>query len=292
MSRKVVTFGVPSAAGAFTDAPAKTPAALRAAGLLAALGARGIDVTDGGDERLFPPVEDPEHPTCRNVPGVIDAMSATAAAAASTEGVALMIGGDCSLLPGLLAGTRRRVGDNVGLVFLDAHGDLNTPQTTPSGRICGMALAVALGHGEKDLVDVAGTPPLDPGRTVMLGFRELDPGERRLIEGVGLAQEAASVLRNGMDLTADLALRVIGATPFVLHFDVDVIDAKEMSTQAPAALGRGLSRASAAVLLRRLLRSPQAVAVGVTGFDAERDTDGHHARALVEILAGAFGPES
>lgn len=98
------------------------------------------------------------------------------------------------------------------------------------------------------------------------------------------------MLRNGPETTADIALRVIGPTPFAVHLDVDVIDAAEMATQVPAALGRGLSRADATKLLRKLLTSPHIVAVGVTGYDAGSDPDGAHARALVEILAGAMAP--
>lgn len=292
MAQKVVVYGVPSAAGAFTNAPTRSPAALRGAGLVAALRGQGLDVEDAGDGPTLPAAEDPEHPTCRNVPGVLRAIAAAAATGEVRDGLALMIGGDCSLLPGLLAGARRRAGDRLGLVVLDAHGDLNTPQTTPSGRICGMALAVALGHGHRELVAAAGSPPLDRGRTVMLGFRELDPGERRLLEGIALARGAASVLQDGAEASADIALRVIGPTPFAIHLDVDVIDAAEMATQVPAAQGRGLSRGDARKLLRRLLASPHVVALGVTGYDAGSDPDGVHARALVEILAGAMAPVS
>ncbi len=167
--------------------------------------------------------------------------------------------------------------------------DLNTPQTTPSGRICGMALAVALGHGQKELVSASGhTPLVDPARTALLGLREIDPGERKLMENVGLALEATDVIRSGPEAAADLALRVAGDLPIVVHFDVDIIDGREMATHLPAALGRGLPRTDVALLLRKLLKSPRVVALSVSGFDMDGDADGSHARALVEILAGAL----
>jgi arginase len=290
MSSRVVVLGVPSAAGAFTDSPSRSTQAIRDAGLVAALTSRGLEVEDGGDIGPFHSAEDSDHPTCRNVAGVVDMMKRTESAVADAgKGLTLAIGGDCSFVSGVLAGARKRAGGPVALVYLDAHGDLNTPQTTPSGRICGMALAVALGHGQKDLVSASGhTPLVDPARTALLGLREIDPGERKLMENVGLALEATDVIRSGPEAAADLALRVAGDLPIVVHFDVDIIDGREMATHLPAALGRGLPRTDVALLLRKLLKSPRVVALSVSGFDMDSDADGSHARALVEILAGGL----
>jgi arginase len=290
LTPSVVVFGVPSAAGAFTNGPARAPAALRAAGLVPALADSGNAVSDTGDLPVFTAAADPGHPDCRNLGGVLGALNATASAAAAHAGLSLMLGGDCSLLPGLLHGMRERFGHDLGLVYLDAHGDLNTPQTSPSGRICGMALAVALGQGHRQLVADFGTPALEPGRTALLGFRELDPGERGMLGRLGLAWDAATILRRGVDSVAERALRIVGARPFVIHLDVDLIDASEITTRVPAVPGRGLSRVATTALLRGLLGSGNAVALGVTGFDAEADEAGTHARALVEVLAAALAP--
>jgi arginase len=247
-------------------------------------------VEDGGDIGPFHSAEDSEHPTCRNVAGVVDMMRRTESAVAGAgNGLTLVLGGDCSLVSGVLAGARKRVGGPVALVFLDAHGDLNTPQTSPSGRICGMALAVALGHGHKDLVSASShTPLVDPARTALLGPREIDPGERKLMEILGLALEATDVIRSGPEAAADLALRVAGDLPIVVHLDVDIIDGHEMATNLPAALGGGLPRTDVATLLGKLLRARRVVALTVSGFEKDGDADGSHARALVEILAGAI----
>jgi len=290
MQSRVVVLGLPSAAGSFTDSPMHAPQALREAGLIAALASRGLAVEDRGNVGSFPSVEDPDHPTCRNSTGVVHMLKCTeSAVAAAGDDLMLVIGGDCSLLSGVLAGARRRAGGPVSLVYLDAHGDLNTPQTTPSGRICGMALAVAIGQGSTDLVSAGGHVPLvDPARTALLGLREIDPGERNLLETVGLVLEAEAVIRSGPDAAAALALRVAGDMPTVVHFDVDIIDGHEMATRLPAAVGRGLSRVDVAVLLGKLLKAPRVVALTVCGFETAGDADGSHARALVEILASGL----
>jgi arginase len=291
MSKAIVISGIPSAAGSFTDTASRSAAAIRAAGLLSALESRGLEVKSRPDLPAFPFGDDPAHPTCRNAAVVAEAIRAAAAevAAAAPGGLVLALGGDCSLLPGVVGGARRHAGGPVGLIFLDAHGDLNTPHTTPSGRVAGMALALALGHGDAGLLAAAGPVPLvEPQRTALLGFRDLDPGERRLVEGVGLALGAHDIVRAGTEQASAQALRLVGDVPFVVHLDVDVIDGSEMVTQSPPAGGRGLTRQQLSELLGRLLQSARVTALCLTGFDADRDRDGQNARALVELLSGAL----
>jgi arginase len=266
---------------------------LRGAGLVQSLESAGLSVIDRPDLRTFPCRDDPEHPTCRNVAGVVESIHAAAdeVAEALPQGFVIMLGGDCALLPGFVKGARRHVGGSVGLVFLDAHGDLNTPSTTPSGRISGMALAVTLGHGCAELLEAGGTTPLvEPRRTAMLGFRDLDPGERGLVEDVGLALSSQDIHRTGARQSSDSALRLIGELPFVVHLDVDVIDGSQMLAEVPPAPGRGLTRSQMAALLRGILSSSRAIGISVTGFNPDHDDDGQHARALAEMLAGALTP--
>ncbi len=292
MSKSIVITGAPSAAGSFTDAASRSAAAIRQAGLAPALERCGLEVTSRADLPVFPFRDDPEHPTCRNVPLVVEAIRATVGEVADAlpGGFVLMLGGDCSLLPAVVGGLRRHVGGPVGLVFLDAHGDLNTPQTTPSGRVAGMALALALGHGQRELLEAAGEAPLvEPQRVALLGFRDLDPGERRLVEGgVGLALGAHDIVRAGPAQATAQALRLVEDVPFVVHLDLDIVDASEMLTQVPPAGGRGLTREQLSSVLRGLLSSPQASALCLTGFDPDRDRDGHMARDVVELLSGVL----
>src|SRR5512138_704093 len=159
LARRVVSFGVPSAAGAARPGVERASSALSAAGLAGALAGRGRAVIDRGDLSLFPWRPDPEHPQARNASGVACAAAATMRELAQIEpdALALILGGGCSLLPGAVAGLARRAGAAPVIVLLDAHADLNTPETTLSGNLDGMALALALGRGPEPLATL-GTP--------------------------------------------------------------------------------------------------------------------------------------
>ncbi|HEY6547361.1 MAG TPA: arginase family protein, partial [Vicinamibacteria bacterium] len=176
---KVAVFGVPSAAGGRASGVSQAPWRLREAGLLEALRATGATVVNLSDLSLFPYVDDPAHPQARNAGVVACAVRAAAdeMTRAHAEGFTVLLGGDCSLVAGPVAGARRHFGEPVGLIFLDADADLNTPATTPSGFLHGMALATALGRGPQEVVEAMGASPyLDPEHVSLVGFRALDPG--------------------------------------------------------------------------------------------------------------------
>src|SRR5207249_9699537 len=102
-----------------------------------------------------------------------------------------VIGGDHSLAIGSIAGSTgwySRQGEQLGLIWFDAHGDANTPETTPSGNIHGMSLAVTLGMGDPDLVNLGGRAPKVLARNaVLIGVRDLDPGEREFLKKSGVS---------------------------------------------------------------------------------------------------------
>ena len=130
---KVAVFGVPTAAGAHGAGVARAPFALRAAGLLSALKEHGATVVNLSDLSLFPYREDPDHPRARNAEVVACALRATAdeMTRALGEGFTVVLGGDCTLAAAAAAGAGQALGEEVGLVFIDANADLNTPETTP-----------------------------------------------------------------------------------------------------------------------------------------------------------------
>lgn len=289
---KIAVVGVPSAAGAFGPGPSRAPFALRQAGLLEALEAAGPRVVNLSDLSLFPHLEDPEHPRCRNLAGAACAARAAGdeLTRALDEGFTIVLGGDCSLLPGTAGGARARLGRDVGVVFLDADADLNTPETTPSGRLNGMALALALGHGPEELAAAGGPPPaVQPDHAALLGFRALDPGERSAIGALALALPARAVKSLGPRASAALALDAVenGDGPLLVHFDVDVIDPEEMPAKSPLLPGPGLSLEETGGLLTALLASPRVVALELCEYDPDLDPEGVHARKLVALAARA-----
>jgi arginase len=245
------------------------------------------------DLSLFPFRDDPENPRARNV--AVAACAARAAAdempRALGEGFTLVLGGDCSIVVGTLSGARAAMGRDVGLVFIDANADLNTPETSPSGRLCGMALALALGLGPGEMTALGGTGPetVDPDHVALVGFRSLDPGEKKLLGDLGLVLPAIAARSLGMRATAALALDAVNndGGPILVHFDVDAIEPTVMPAKAAITPGPGFSWQEASDLLTALVASPRIVALEVTEFDPSWDTEGAYAREVVDLVARA-----
>lgn len=291
-SGKIAVFGVPTSAGARASGLERGPFALREAGLLRDLEARGARVVNLSDLSMFPYRDDPEHASARNAAVVACALRAGAdeMTRALREGFTIVLGGDCTLVAGTLGGARRALGEPVGLVYLDANADLNTPETSPSGHLSGMALALALGHGPEELVSAGGEAPVVAAEHVaLLGYRALDAGERPRLSELGLALPAAAVRTLGARVAAALALEGVanGDGPLVVHLDVDVIDPAEMPAKQSITAGAGLTLAETSDLLTAILSSPRVVALEVTEFDASRDPDGAHARKVVDLVVRA-----
>jgi arginase len=289
---KVAVFGVPTAAAARGPGMERAPFALREAGLLSRLRASGATVVNLSDLSLFPYRDDPEHPRARNAEVVSCAVRAAAdeMTRALPEGFTVVLGGDCTLAAAAAAGARTALKEAVGLVYVDANADLNTPETTPSGYLDGMALALALGRGPEPLVAALGSAPaVQPGHVALLGFRELDPGEREPLGELGLALPASAARKLGMRVTTALALDGVenGDGPVVVHLDVDAIDPAEMPAHDVVTPGTALSLAEVSDLLTALLASPRVVALDVAEYNPQRDPDGVHARKLVDLVTRA-----
>ena len=269
---------------------AEAPNRLCEAGLLEALRGAGLLVVNLSDLSLFPYRDDPEHPRARNAEVVACAVRATAdeMTRALGEGFTLVLGGDCTLVAGLVGGAWAALGQPVGLVYLDANADLNTPETSPSGFLSGMALALTLGRAG-GAVSATPSPAVLPEHVALVGYRELDPGERRPLGDLGLALPAAAAKALGMRATAALALDAVANEdgPVVVHLDVDVIDPGEMPAKESVTPGSGLTWTEASDLLTALLASPRVAAFLVCEYQPARDPDLVYGRRLVELIARA-----
>jgi arginase len=291
---RVAVFGVPSAAGTAGPGTERGPFALREAGLLERLRAGGRTVVNLSDLSLFPYVDDAGS-KARNVAGA--ACAARAAAdemkRALAEGFAIVLGGDCSLLPGAVAGLQAARGGPVGVVHLDANADLNTPETSPTGCLAGMSLSLAMGQGPRELAGLP-QPPVDPDHVSLVGFRALDKGERPRIADLGLALPAAAARTLGMRAAAALALDGVnnGDGPVLVHLDVDLVDAGAMPAKTTLTPGAGLSWEGATTLLTALLSSPRVVALSVAELDPSRDADGDCARRVVDLVGRALDAQA
>jgi arginase len=181
--------------------------------------------------------------------------------------------GDCVATLGMVAGLQRR-GVDCNLVWLDAHGDFNTWETTPSGFLGGMPLAMLNGLGEQTIVEALGIRPLPSGRILLVGARDLDPGERDNLSRAGVPQAAI----------ADLPAMTPPDGPLYVHLDLDVVSTEEMpAVNYPAAGGPGAAQVRLA--LDHLFATGRVAALSVTCWDPALDGAGR-SRATAELLVG------
>jgi arginase len=292
MSR-VTIVGAPTSAGAYAPGQEEGPRALRDAGLCDALAARGAEVTDAGDVEGFRWAPDPAHPRAANLATVADGARQVAAlvASAGEDDTVLVLGGDCTIELGTVAGLRDRV-DRLGLVYLDLHADLNVPSSVVDGALdwMGVAHLLDVDGAESELAGIgASRPLLDDDQLVFLGVKPGTEWERATIERRGLSIVDVDALAADPDRAAEQALRALeGCDALAVHFDVDLVHFLD----APLAENtdrEGVALDVAATALRRLTADPRFRALTVTEHNPFHGAaDGSTTRRLVEVLARAL----
>lgn len=188
------------------------------------------------------------------------------------------VAGDCCATIAVVAGLQRAGLDPV-IVWLDAHGDFNTWDTTPSGFIGGMPLAMLTGRGEGRLVRAAGVRTVAESDIVLTDARDLDPGERQLLE--------ASAVRRTADTSMVTSMIPLGR-PVYVHLDADVIDPSDAPAVHYPARG-GPSATATVALARALAATGQVVAASVTLWDFGKDEDRRTAGNVLSTLHALAG---
>jgi arginase len=190
MKKKISIIGAPMDLGQLRRGVDMGPSAIRYAGIVDRLERIGYEVHDWGDIQIGRPklVTDPKT-GLRNLEAVVNANKRLAEKVdeiMENGHFPLVLGGDHSIAIGTLAGVSKYY-DRLGVIWYDAHGDLNTVETSPSGNIHGMPLAASLGLGAKELVEIGGySPKIKSENIVIIGARSLDPGEKQLIKEKGI----------------------------------------------------------------------------------------------------------
>jgi arginase len=234
MTRQVALIGVPSGAGACGVGQHETPDALRAAGLIERLTDASMAVTDLGDSPSWPWRPDRANRRAQNLGAVVEQVRTTSRRVADGLAVpgriALVLGGDCTIGMGTVAGTRSAVG-GVGLLYFDLHSDLNTPASAGDGALDWMALAhmLAIPGSEPILAGATGSVPIiDPDRVVLFGHgrAQATGWERNQIKRLDLARFAVEDVAIDPEAVAADALELLAsrADRYVIHLDVDVVD--------------------------------------------------------------------
>ena len=266
-------IGVPTSAGAFAPGQERAPGALRDAGLLELLRDAGIDVSDRGDRQVWRWRPDRENPHAQNLAAVVEIVQDTArrVAAAVAEGEAtLVLGGDCTIGIGTVAG-HVESGESIGLVYFDAHADLNTPTSVHEGALDWMGLAHMLGEegAAPELVEVGATVPLlEAAQVVVFGWgaEQATEHERKAVERLSLEVVPADEVRADPAAAATRALGLLEerANRFVVHFDVDVMDFTDAPLSENPGRNEGLVYDDAVRALEVVLRSPRLAGLTLT----------------------------
>src|SRR5215211_7796409 len=206
------------------------PSAIRYAGLDDRLARLGLECVDWGNVETVVPEAiafgDPSARFLAEIKNACERVARRVAAAAKEGSVPIVLGGDHSIALGTLGGLAANHGAG-GVLWFDAHGDLNTPETSPSGNVHGMPLAAALGLANDVFENEAWSlPAVDPARVALIGVRSLDEGERELVHELGISVATMTDLdRRGVEPVVREALeRVQGASFVHLSLDMDVVD--------------------------------------------------------------------
>jgi arginase len=292
--RPVTIIGAATSAGTHHAGQEQAPDALRAAGLLERLVRAGITVTDHGNVVNETFRVDHGHPRARNLAATVRAAQAVADAVESAAGggsLALVLGGDCTITLGVLAGLQR-VDPEAALAYFDGDADLGTPEAG-SGILDAMGIAHLLGLAETDLTGLfASRPPLAERRLAMLGYDETDPESYRSpafdehpavtrypdhavrADPVGCARGALAALRE--------------AARLIVHFDVDAVDSGDLPLANFPHYGTGVPLAVAGEVLSVMFAAPALSAVVLTEVNPSYDPSGDSLGRYLETVTGAL----
>ncbi|HKP45456.1 MAG TPA: arginase [Pyrinomonadaceae bacterium] len=299
LGKTVSILGVPLSFGQSMAGVEMGPSAMRAAGLAERIARLGYEVNDVGDIRVERSRSNPRegeklkhltevHATCSQladqVEQIIDARE-----------FPITIGGDHSIAIGSLTGVAkayRKQKEKLGLIYFDAHADMNTPQTTPSGNIHGMPLAVLLGWGAPELVNLGGyEPKFDSPWVAHVGARDIDPAEREMVRESGLrCFTMREIDERGLGACMDEAIAIAtqGRAGFAVTFDVDVLDPGDAPGSGTLVRG-GLSYREAHLAMEKIADSGQMRSLEVVEINTTLDVNNRTAQLGVELILSALG---
>ena len=297
--RTVAVLGVPMDLGQGRRGVDMGPSALRYSHLDESFEALGCEVVDLGDVDV--PVVESLHLDWRQEHGGLVFLETIAQACEETirrlaalgpEVFPVVLGGDHSIAMGSVIGCRR--GERTGVIWVDAHGDFNVPETSPSGNIHGMPLAALCGRGVPRLVDLG--RPAVPGPVlrgedvVLIGIRDLDPGEKRLLREAGVTvYTMKEVDRLGVTRIAEETLARLGHLSRVhLSLDADVLD-PEVAPGVGTPVPGGLTYREAHLLMELFADAGRVTSLDLVEVNPILDRENRTARLMVELAASLLG---
>ncbi len=294
--RDVAIIGVPLDLGAGRRGVDMGPSAIRYAGLRERIAALGYQVRDLGNlavplaEQIEPPAADEPLRYLQPIADVVRDLAQQVRNVISSNTLPIILGGDHSLSIGSVAGVAHN--RRIGVIWLDAHGDYNTPETTPSGNIHGMGLAVLTGRGHPTLTGLIGRAPvIRPGDAALVGVRNLDDGERELLRTSGVhVFTMHDIDRRGMAAVMEEAILHVSASTsgFYLSFDLDVLDPHEAPGVGTPVLG-GITYREAHLAMELIAASGRLISLDLVEVNPILDTRNMTALLAVEFALSALG---
>jgi len=299
MQKDVGLIGVPMDLGGGRRGVDMGPSALRIAGIERAVRKLGFGFEDHGNV----PVEQPESRTPENtqarfleeIAGSCATLRDRVLETLEAGKFPLVVGGDHSIACGTVAGVSthyHRRGEKIGLLWFDAHGDMNTPESSPSGNIHGMPLAACLGHGLEELTKLGERHPMvDLEHTCAIGVRSLDARERRIVKETGL--RIITMREIDMRGMHDVMLEVLelvsgGTAGFHLSFDVDGCDpdvAPGVGTPVPG----GLDFRECHLFMEMVAETGKMLSLELTEINPILDVHNKTAQVAVDLTLSALG---
>ena len=299
-TRSIRILGVPLDLGASRRGVDMGPSAMRVAGLEARLEALGHQVSDGGNILVeIAETQTLGNKSARYLSEITETCTRTAEAVvkALEEGMTpLLLGGDHSLAAGSVSGVAefyRRKGEKIGVLWIDAHSDINTPKTSPSGNVHGMPLAALLGLGPEPLSTIFGyAPKIAAENTVLIGVRDIDAAERENIRRAGVAQvyTMRDIDERGMRAVMEEALRVAGdgAAGYHVSLDMDWIDPEDAPGVGTPVRG-GATYREAHLAMEILADDGRLLSFEIVEVNPVIDEHNRTADLAVDLACSAFG---
>ena len=297
--RSLSILGVPLGYGASMAGVDIGPAALRVARLNQRIARLGYSVHDLGDMRLERPQMHPEADEklkyVREISSACEQLATEVESILNSDQLPLILGGDHSIAIGSFAGVAsyyKKKQQTLGLIWFDAHADMNTPDSTPSGNIHGMPLAALLGYGTPELTNVAGfAPKLDPKLCAHVGARDIDPGERDLIKKLGMRFfTMREIDERGMKACMDDAIEIAsgGTAGYAVTFDVDVLDPGDAPGSGTLVRG-GLTYREAHLGMEKIAEAGGMRSLEIVEINTALDVNNKTAELGVELILSALG---
>jgi arginase len=294
-ARSIAIIGAALDLGAGRRGVDMGPSAIRYAGLEERLTSLGLECADWGNVATEVAEATAEgDPTARFLPQIRATCERIARRVGEAVGegrVPVVLGGDHSIALGTLGGLAAAAGGPGAVLWIDAHGDLNTPATTPSGNVHGMPLAAALGQGGPEFESEAWPlPALEPARTTLIGVRSLDEGERALLGELDVAVHTMSELdRRGIESIVSAALERAEDAAFVhVSLDMDALD-PDVAPGVGTAVRGGLSYREAHLAMELVAESGLLGSFEIVEVNPILDRENATAALAVELAASAFG---